>query len=381
MKQENVLLSIVIPTYNRYKYLLGSIDAIVDTICSDVVEIVIQDNTEDNATIIEYLKKKNDYRIKYFHEKKRVTVSENCSKGISNSVGKYVCLIGDDDSMCKDVVQLVECMNKREIDACNFDATVYHWPDLKAQMPMLDSFISPEVHEKIDILDSKQILQDEMKRGLQSIYSFPRAYHAIVRRSVLDKIKERTGTYFPGPSPDMANAVLCCIYVKNQIKIGVPMMVSGYGLSSGGGLGRQRKHTGSLKGKDWLPTDVENRWCKKIPLLWLGCTIWPASAVEALNTAKESAFLETLDYGSIYGETIIQAKYEGLVAVLKCRPRLAEYGKMFKYIVGRVYEKLIKKEKEKIINNEVGSLIEATMLQNQLNSKVDIVALFEKYEN
>lgn len=371
------LLSIIIPTYNRYKYLFGSLDAITCTIQDDCIEIIVQDNTEDNTEFVEYLKNKNDSRILYFHEKNRLTVSENCSRGILNSSGEYVCLIGDDDSICSAVVDLVTCMKENDIDACNFDAAIYHWCDLKEQMPELDSLISPKVMEQIEIVNSKLLLENEIKNGLQAVYALPRAYHAIISKRVLDKIKETTSTYFPGPSPDMANAALCCLYVKNQIKIGVPMMVSGYGLSSTGGMGRQKKHTGSLKGKDWLPKDVEERWDKKVPLLWLGCTIWPASAIEALTRAGESPMLRNVNYGIIYGETLLQARYYGLKAVLKCKPSFLEYWQMIKHIVCRVCEKLTRRADEKIINNDVKTLIDATMFQNSLNSKVDIPALFQ----
>lgn len=373
-----VLLSIIIPTYNRYKYLFGSIDAMLDTISSKMIEIIIQDNTEDNTAICDYIAKKNDPRIKYFHESKRLTVSENCTKGIKNSQGKYLCLIGDDDAMCSSVIDLVTLMDKYDIDACNFDPVIYHWPDLKSQVPSLDSLISPKVRETIEICDSKKILEKEIENGLQKIYAFPRAYHAIIARSVMEDIFAKVGTYFPGPSPDMANAALCCIYSKRQIKIGVPMMISGYGLASTGGMGRQRKHNGSLKGKDWLPSDVEERWNKKIPLLWLGCTIWPESAFEALDKAGKINMLKNLNYGIIYGETLIQSKKDAILPIFKCKPSFSQYIYMAKHIFNRIVGKIVKtSDNNKIINNSVENITEASEFQNKINSKIDLTKMFE----
>ena len=54
--KEEILLSIIIPTYNRYEYLIESLDVMADTIESRQVEIVVQDNTVDNTAIVDYLK-------------------------------------------------------------------------------------------------------------------------------------------------------------------------------------------------------------------------------------------------------------------------------------------------------------------------------------
>ena len=375
------IISIIIPTYNRYKYLMGSIDAMTETIPDSDIEIVVQDNTEKNDTIIDYLEKLNDFRVKYHHEAKRITVSENCSNGILNSSGKYVCIIGDDDAVCSDIVELAIWMDKVKIDACNFDPAIYHWPDLLQLVESLDAMVTPQIKCKIEFCDSKKVLREEIKQGLQRIYDFPRAYHAIISRDVLDVIYSKTGTFFPGPSPDMANAALCCLYVKNQIKIGIPMMVSGYCSASTGGMGRQRKHKGSLKDKDWLPKDVEEKWDKKIPLLWLGCTIWPDSAVEALKRVGAEDMLSNINYGIIYGETIIQMKGDGIAPVFKCKPSIVEFIVMAKHIVCRILRKVFSKgqNKESIINNNVTSLKEAVVFQNDLNKEANISELFEKF--
>lgn len=372
------LLSIIIPTYNRYQYLMDSIDAITETISSDQIEIVVQDNTEDNSVFGEYLKNKKDARIKYFHEATRLTVSENCSKGIQNSCGKYICLIGDDDAICSAVVDLVKCMDKNGIDACNFEPALYHWPDLVQQMSSLEAMTALSPEDSLIYFDSEEILDQEIKRGLQKLYDFPRAYHEIISRKVLNMVYDKVGTFFPGPSPDMANAVLCCIYAKKCIKIGIPMMVSGYSAASTGGLSRQRRHKGNLKGKDWLPKDVEEKWHKKIPLLWLPCTIWPASAIEALERANETDRLKKMNYGIVYGETLLQSRFEGLKSVLRCKVTLGELCFMVKHMVARIIGRVKRKEqKDVIVNNNVVSLKEALDFQNTLNSKINIEHLFD----
>ena len=55
---ERKLLSIVVPTKNRYYYLKYLI-RLVDNLHSEEVELVIQDNSDYNNEFVEYLKKKS----------------------------------------------------------------------------------------------------------------------------------------------------------------------------------------------------------------------------------------------------------------------------------------------------------------------------------
>ena len=48
------LLSIVIPTKNRYEYLFPVLDASIQYIAGSDYEIVVQYNTHDNSPAIEY---------------------------------------------------------------------------------------------------------------------------------------------------------------------------------------------------------------------------------------------------------------------------------------------------------------------------------------
>ena len=51
---DGILLTIAIPTYNRYQYLEGCLKATC-TIEFSRMEIVVQDNTEDNARGLEII--------------------------------------------------------------------------------------------------------------------------------------------------------------------------------------------------------------------------------------------------------------------------------------------------------------------------------------
>jgi len=379
--ESNILLSIAIPTYNRYQYLEDCLKATC-TIKSERMEIIVQDNTEDNAKGVEIVRRINDERVKYFYTKEHITVSENCSAAIENARGKYVCLLGDDDTVCDNIIDLVEEMQRQGVDTCVFGISIYHWADLLNQVPSLNCFEGVERTGIVTNVNPIDILRKSLKEGLQSISELPRVYHAIASKEVLNKIKELTGTYFPGPSPDMANAMGCALFSKNHVHVDIPVMISGYGGTSTGGMGRKRQHRGSLQDKPWLPKNILEIWDKKIPRLWLGHTIWPASAITAFRALGREDLVEKINYGVIYAEVLMHEK-SCIKEIVTCHVSFAEFFEMFLHIVRRVVVRVIKKDKRKqeVLSRDAISLIEAKRLQDKENSKFPISEAFRKCRN
>lgn len=372
----DILLSIVIPTYNRYKYLEGCLRATC-SIESNQMEVIIQDNTADNSLIFPIMNSINDSRIKYFHKEDRVTVSENCDIGVSHATGKYICLLGDDDTICSNIIDLVKEMDNRNIDTCVFGICTYHWPDLIDQLPNLNCFETIKRKWEIHYVNSMDILKSGLKQAFQSITEFPRVYHAIASRKIMNKIKNKAGTYFPGPSPDMANAIGCTLYSKVHIRTDIPVMISGYGGVSTGGMGRKRQHKGSLTDKPWLPKNILDIWDKKIPQLWMGDTIWPASAVTALKALSREDLIKELNYGVIYGETLIHER-SSLKDIMPCQVSFLEFCTMWKHIIARILKKVINigEPKKIVLSKAPISLIQAKEIQDKENLKYSISEVF-----
>ena len=100
-----MLLSVIIPTKNRYDNLYVTISELVK-INSAELEIVIQDNTDSNEDFLVFLKELNDSRIKYFHSTDFMNTATNSDLAVLNSTGEYLCYIGDDDCVNNKIVDL-----------------------------------------------------------------------------------------------------------------------------------------------------------------------------------------------------------------------------------------------------------------------------------
>lgn len=100
--ENNPLLSICIPTYNRAGHLKNCLDDIIcqfaDKKVQDLVEIVISDNaSQDNTeTLVKEYQNKHS-NIKYFRNETNLGVDKNIINSVVKATGKYCWSIGDDD--------------------------------------------------------------------------------------------------------------------------------------------------------------------------------------------------------------------------------------------------------------------------------------------
>ena len=62
--RDNPIISIVVPTKNRYKYLKQFI-ILVESFKDERIELFIQDNSDDNSEILEFLSNKDLVSTKY----------------------------------------------------------------------------------------------------------------------------------------------------------------------------------------------------------------------------------------------------------------------------------------------------------------------------
>lgn len=100
---QNLKLSIAIPTYNRCNYLMELVPNLLeqcyeaDKNCAEI-EVIISDNASTDATSKYILKKfSNNKRIKYYRNDENIGADANFIKSVERSTGRYVWLFGDDE--------------------------------------------------------------------------------------------------------------------------------------------------------------------------------------------------------------------------------------------------------------------------------------------
>ncbi len=122
--QDNPILSICIPTYNRADYLQEAMESVLCQVdgksARDLIEIVVSDNaSEDNtAAVVESLRGKTEIPIVYYRSDRNQGYDINILKVVELSRGRYCWLLGDDDRITPGGVyqMLEEVTTHRSVD-------------------------------------------------------------------------------------------------------------------------------------------------------------------------------------------------------------------------------------------------------------------------
>lgn len=368
------LLSIVIPTKDRYKYLLRTLMNLCK-LDRNLVEIVVQDNTCNNKDLVSLIDEIESPNIKYYHEMETLSQTANSELAVSHASGEYCCYIGDDDTVMPEILEYVKKIKEMGLDACACDEANYYWPDVVFEKKR--AWLKYNTKRfRTRVLDSSKVFTYEMSFGMQDITLLPRVYHGIVSKKVLNRIHEIAGTYFPGPSPDMANATACALVIDKYLHTEMPLIFSGVGYTSGAGMGERGVHKGDLKNAKQLPKDAEEKWSNRIPKIWLGYTVWAESAEKAMIAMECSDLLNRINIVAMeakiflkyreYRNTILN-RISSPIHAVKFTKECIRF--MFKYFYGelvvqirarrgfveRVYEPLqFEKAYEIVANSNIG---------------------------
>lgn len=303
----NYLLSIIIPTKNRYITLLPLLDYLT-TISSEILEIVVQDNSDDNKLITTYLTTNKDKRISYYHTTQKLSQTGNSDQAVLNAKGEYICFIGDDDGVMPYIVEVVQWMKKENIEVVKSYKPNYSWPGLQSTYMETDKtgvLKHKDFTYKTIEVNLKEVLNHNLSRGGAAINKLPCLYHGIVSKRVLEKIYTKTKSFFPGPSPDMANAIALCFFANKFVYTHFPVVVSGKSSSSIGGKGVLHQHVAKIDDVKHLPENTKREWTTKIPKFWTGPTIWAESVVKSLEACGQKEKIKKLNFTHLYAYLMV----------------------------------------------------------------------------
>lgn len=307
------ILSIVVPTKNRYTYLFSLIDQI-KSISNSNIELLIQDNSEDNTEISKYLNENTYPFISYFWSSEKLTMSENSNMAILHSKGKYISFIGDDDIISSNLFYFVEQMDKKDIDCAIFKKAKYDWPGVQRIASKNIGLQIPYYSGRILMLNPIEEFDKVMKKGGTTLGFLPSLYQGVVKKDVLNKVYSKTGSYFPSDCPDMSIAISLPFFTKSLMYCDIPLISAGASPKSAAGLGAKHQHVGNLKDKSFLSSNIEENWDKRIPLIWSGPTIYADAVFASLKKIGKTNELEKFNYSYFYAYfNIFNHKYANLL--------------------------------------------------------------------
>ena len=305
MNMSKPLLSVVVPTKDRYKYLKHLIK-LIQSYKSDEWEIVVQDNTDENSEILEFLKELNYPGCKYFHEKGQLPMTTNADKAILHSEGEYVCFLGDDDGVCPNALEYCKLMKEKGYEVLRSNLACYYWPDAVSTSQKASGYLKYKYKGK-DILtfDPKETLMDVINRGFIDRGNLPSVYHGIVSRRTLNKIYDRCHTFFPGQSPDISNGIAICLSIDTIYMTKDVVTISGVSKYHGGATKGMMKKYPMVSEMVWFRPGAEEIWDKRLPLVADGTIIWTESSIETLRNMDREDIIDRIDFERVYKNFVV----------------------------------------------------------------------------
>ena len=317
------LISIVIPTRNRQKYCIAAIENILSYDYPNF-ELCIRDNS-DNDDVNSYIRTRvADPRIKYEYISERLNSVINMDAAIGLASGKYVVMIGDDDTILPEIFNVAQFADKEGIDSvCSLQTVSYFWPGaypgtdsglLCLSEPFRSKVIDWSVTEKLDHLFAHGIT-----RFLE--YKLPKVYHGLILRQRLLEVKKKTGHFFGGLSPDVYSTMALSLIVDNHVIVEKAITIAGACNMSSTSQNVNNGHRGSLDDAPHFRFRGPYIWDNYVPAYYSVDTIWAESALRAIREMNSANLLKKYNFS-----------YLAIFSILNTRS-------IFKYAVDKTFSK------------------------------------------
>lgn len=298
--KNNFLLSVVIPTKNRENYASATVEQILN-INDDRIQVVIQDNSDTRKLSNLLTKHENNKRLKYNYTEGTISFVDNFNLAVSQADGEYLCIIGDDDGILPQIIDVVLWAKKNNVDAIKPGLNaVYFWPNSEALRGKKDDgYLSiNQITTKAKICDPYYEVVKLLKQGGQDYLSLNmvKLYHGIVRRGCLQQIRETTGKYFGGLSPDIYISVALSLTVNKLVEIDFPLTISGICNKSGSSDSATGRHTGKLEDAPHFRGHKEYNWSELVPKFYSVDTIWADSALAAIKDLNKLDLIKNFNF-------------------------------------------------------------------------------------
>jgi hypothetical protein len=304
------LLSVVIPTHERARYAVDSIHSIL-AISSGELEVVVSDTSSDDGLIRAVglgTAAGGDPRLRYLRPQQPLDMTGNHNFAVAQARGDFVCLIGDDDSITSHLVDAAGWARRNAV-RCVAPNVVsnYVWPDFRSRFfgagHAARLYLPREVGGASE-RGATTALEVALEGAVQGTDGLPKIYHGLVSREVLEKVRERTGQYFHGSSPDVAGAVAIAAVLaeegRNFHTVDFPLTLPGASGGSNTGRSALNRHVGRLTDEAQTRGFVESGWSGGVPRYFSAETVWAHAAIESLSRLAPT-LLPRFNYALLIG--------------------------------------------------------------------------------
>lgn len=246
-KTNNDLISVVLPIYNGEKYMIQSINSIINQTYKNWELIIIDDCSTDRTAIIAKQYASKDSRIKYYKNDKNMKLPKTLNKGFSLAKGDYLTWTSDDNlyisnafekmyRKLKDSKDIEFIYSSCEIIDENGNNLDYMYASSQGSKEIIGSNIvgacfmyTRKVYESIGDYDENYILVEDYDYWLRIFSKFNTTYI----EDILYKYRWHNGALTSTEKKEKINSVCEKVILKNISSFGKLDWLSKYYLYSG----------------------------------------------------------------------------------------------------------------------------------------------------
>jgi Glycosyl transferase family 2 len=281
------LISILVATRNRQQYAAALVSDILSW-ADARLEVIVEDNSDDDGLSELLGAALSSGGLHYRYNNQAVSSIDNFNNTIAQSSGEFVCLVGDDDGVNPAIVEVAAWALKHGIDCVTGNVRQeYIWPVASQQRAVSTGELShPMYSGHYSYADLSACRRGLAERGGTRYLElpFPRLYHGLVRRSLLERVKEKTGQYLGGLSPDIYSAVALSALSQATLHIDYPLTIPGVCPASttategkGAAQSTDVRHAPHFRSREWY------QFSDRIPPVYCVDAIWADSALAAMT--------------------------------------------------------------------------------------------------
>jgi hypothetical protein len=203
--------------------------------------LVLNNASTDHTDAV--MQRITDPRVRYVRNEARLSMRDNFEKGLSLARGDILCFIGDDDGVFPNAVErALALFDQHKVEAVSAARAHYFWPDLLAarrNTALLPRAKGVSIHQS----------QTELRRVLNDndYYRLPCLYHGFVKRTVVERVKQKQGRFFLSSQVDMYSAIALSMEGITYAFSRSPLIINGASSRSNGashfGGGAQQEKT------------------------------------------------------------------------------------------------------------------------------------------
>jgi len=289
-------LSIIIPTADRQTYAANAAAAVADA-CPDA-EIIISDTSLDSSLEAMLAPGIASGQVRYMRPGVGLDVVSNFNHACEAATGRWLMFIGDDDCVGPDVERIAAWADQNGIEAVvSYGAmfhAAYYWPGVTSRYFGEDyaaRLVVNRVSGKARALDAPVALKAALHDFGGGLGLMPRAYHGLVSRDVVDRIREQHGALFGGVSPDIYSATLISRHARKTAVVEWPFVLPGASPKSTAGMGAAQTDRSALWDNPHIAPFRGLVWDPLIPEFYSPTTVWSFSFKKAVDAVNDPAFM------------------------------------------------------------------------------------------